>query len=58
MKACGKVDFFLDLVQVKNHFWDRSQNRTTSGTGGFGVTESDVAGHFESYKLRILPLYV
>ncbi len=45
-------------VQVKNHFWDRSQNRTTFGTGGFGVTESDVAGHFESYKARILPLYV
>ena len=30
-------------LQVKNHFWDRSQNRTTFGTGGFGVTESDIA---------------
>ena len=53
-----KLKMTVGLVQVKNHFWDRSQNRTTSGTGGFGVTESDVAGHFESYKLRILPLYV
>ena len=33
-------------------------NWTTFGTGGFRVTESDVAGHFESYKARILPLYV
>jgi len=46
------------IVQVKNHIWDRAQNRTTFGTGGFVVIKSDVAGHFESYKARILPLYV
>jgi len=57
----GQASSDLDIkepLQVKNHFWDRSQNWTTFGTGGFGVTESDVVGHFESYKARVLPLYV
>ncbi len=33
-------------------------NTTTFGTTGFVVTESDLVGLFESYKARILPLYV
>jgi hypothetical protein len=34
----------LGLVSKYDHFWDHT---------GFVVTESDVAGHFESYKARI-----
>jgi len=61
MRRVGVVKtriFFLLLLQVKNHIWDRAQNWTIFGTGWFVVIKSDVAGHFESYKARILPLYV
>jgi hypothetical protein len=49
---------YCNRTTTLSHFWDRSQNTTTFRTTGFVVTESDVAGHFESYKARILPLYV
>ena len=54
----GQASSDLDIkepLQVKNHFRDRSQNWTTFGTGGFGVTESDVVVILRATKPRYYP---